>query len=237
MGKVKTILVVEDQTDLRELIAFNLEREGYTCRRCSDGDAALGQIRRDPPDLIILDRMLPNTSGDEVIMRLKRKPDTALIPIIMLTAKAEESDELVGFAMGADDYVIKPFSMKALVARVAALLRRLDGAAGAAADHQLSSGPVRVDTERYEVTVDGVEVALTMTEFRLLSALVAAQGRLRSRDELIDRALGPDVAVTDRTVDVHIASLRKKLGQAAPCLQTVRGAGYRWRPPTSADDQ
>ncbi|MFQ5493919.1 MAG: response regulator [Phycisphaerae bacterium] len=230
-----TILVVEDETDLRELIGFNLEREGYQCRRADDGDQAIAAIEQRIPDLVILDRMLPNLSGDEVLRRLKREDRTASIPVLMLTAKADESDELVGFALGADDYVTKPFSMKALLARVAALLRRSRDGRFHAKGAVLSSGPVTLDAERHSVSVDGAAVTLTATEFRLLRTIMSADGRLRSREKLIDAALGPDVAVVDRTIDVHIAALRRKLGPAAKWVQTVRGAGYTWRPPAESD--
>jgi len=237
MKTPKIILVVEDEADLRELIGFNLEREGFQCRKAADGDEARAAIAKTPPpDLVVLDRMLPNTSGDEVLAQLRRDPQTAAIPVLMLTAKADESDELVGFALGADDYVTKPFSMKALIARVGALLRRcqeatLDGGKG-----PLSSGPVVLDTERHSVTVDGKPIALTATEFRLLKAIMSAGGRLRSREQLIDVALGPNVAVVDRTIDVHIAALRKKLGSAAKWVHTVRGSGYLWRSPSQGGE-
>lgn len=230
------ILVVEDEADLRDLIAFNLEREGYQCRRAADGNEALLEIERASPDLIILDRMLPRIPGDEVLARLRRTQQTAALPVLMLTAKAEEADELVGFAMGADDYVTKPFSMKALVARVAALLRRTQEPLPGQGAAVLTSGPVVLDTERQTVSVGETAIALTTTEFRLLRALMAADGRLRSREQLIDAALGPNVAVVDRTIDVHVAALRKKLGSAAPWIQTVRGAGYVWRRPTGVDE-
>lgn len=236
MKTQKNILVVEDEIDLRELIGFNLDREGYRCRQAADGNEALAEIAKAIPDLVILDRMLPNTSGDEVLAQLRRNQQTAAIPVLMLTAKAEESDELVGFAMGADDYVTKPFSMKALIARVAALLRRSQEGTSDGAKNLLSSGPVSLDSERHRVTVEGAAITLTATEFRLLKAIMSAGGRLRSRDQLIDTVLGQDVAVLDRTIDVHIAALRKKLGSAARWVQTVRGAGYIWRLPDQGDE-
>lgn len=235
MKESKTILVVEDEGDLRELIGFNLEREGYLCRQAADGDEALAEIANRIPDLVILDRMLPNTSGDEVLAQLRRDQRTATIPVVMLTAKAEESDELVGFAMGADDYVTKPFSMKALIARVGALLRRAREASAGSNPKVLSSGPVTLDTERHTVSAAGVDVALTTTEFRLLKALMVAEGRLRTRDQLIDAALGPNAVVVDRTIDVHVAALRKKLGSSATWMQTIRGAGYAWRMPPDVE--
>ena len=234
MERGKSILVVEDEGDLADLVGYNLEQEGYVYRRASDGEAALAEVRRTRPDLIILDRMLPRRTGDDVIAQLKRDGRTASIPILMLTAKAEESDELVGFALGADDYVTKPFSMKALVARVAALLRRATEATGI--QDVLTSGPITLDSTRHEVTVNNHAVALTATEFRLLQALMAAGGRLLNRQQLIDTALGQDVAVVDRTIDVHVAALRKKLGDASGWIQTVRGVGYTLRAPASVDE-
>ncbi len=236
MKTPKTILVVEDEADLRELIGFNLEREGYRCLQASDGDEALAEITKSIPDLVILDRMLPITSGDEVLTRVRKDPRTAAVPVLMLTAKADESDELVGFAMGADDYVTKPFSMKALMARVGALLRRSREGVSNAEESVLSAGPVTLDAERHSVSVEGAAITLTATEFRLLKAIMSAGGRLRSREQLIDAALGPNVAVVDRTIDVHIAALRKKLGSAAAWVQTVRGAGYIWRMPDQGDE-
>jgi DNA-binding response OmpR family regulator len=235
MDSAKAILIVEDESDLAEALSYHLEREGYTCRRARDGDAALAEVRRARPDLIVLDRMLPKLSGDEVATRLRRDPHTADIPIIMLTAKAEDADELVGFALGADDYVRKPFSMKLLLARIAAALRR-DRTAYPASE-VLSAGPVVLDHGRHEVAVEGRSVTLTATEFRILAALMRAGGRVLDRGQLIDVVLGPNVAVTDRTMDVHIAALRKKLGTAAACVQTVRGVGYVFRVPTDQNAQ
>jgi two-component system phosphate regulon response regulator PhoB len=224
-----SVLIVEDESDLAELIRFNLDREGYDCRTIGDGEEALVEIRRDPPDLIILDRMLPGASGDEVIKSLKQERHLSRIPILMLTAKAEETDELVGFALGADDYVTKPFSMKLLLARVAAVLKR---AGEVSADTKIiTAGPISIDTERHEVTVDRDAVLLTATEFKLLRTLVAAGGRVLSRSQLIDSVMGTGVAVTDRTIDVHITSLRKKLGYCAAWIQTIRGIGYTAREP------
>lgn len=228
----RTILVVEDETDLADMIALNLQREGYTCVCATDGDAGLAEIKRRRPDLILLDRMLPRRSGDDLAAQLKRDPATAGIPILMLTAKGEETDELVGFALGADDYVIKPFSMKVLLARIATVLRRV--CPGEGEGSVLAVGPVVVDEARREVTVEGERVMLTAMEFGILKALVSAGGRVLSRDRLIDAVLGPGVAVTDRTVDVHIASLRKKVGGASAWVQTVRGAGYTFREPATA---
>lgn len=231
----KVILVVEDEADLAELICYNLEREGYSSRRVEAGDAALAEIRNDPPDLILLDRMLPGMSGDDVLQEVRRDPATAGIPIIMLTAKADESDQLVGFALGADDYITKPYSIKVLLARVTAMLRRGDAVGGEG--DVLREGPFVLDRERHELKIDGIPIPVTATEFRLLGTLMAASGRVLDRGTLIDRVLGQGAVVLDRTIDVHITSLRKKLVSADPnadhaaWIHTVRGVGYSFRPP------
>jgi len=228
--KGKLVLVVEDESDLADMLKLNIEREGYSCRCATSGDAALRLAGEHHPDLVIVDRMLPGLSGDEVVLRLKREPATAGLPVIMLTAKAEETDQLVGFALGADDYVTKPFSMKVLVARINAHLRRAEQAE--ADPDVLSGGPIRLFPSRHEVTVDGREVVLTATEFKLLRVLMAARGRVLDRSRLIDKVFGTGFAVTDRTIDVHMTALRKKLGGGAGWLQTVRGVGYTFRPPS-----
>lgn len=224
-----SILIVEDEVDLADLVCYHLEREGCTCRRAGDGEAAIAEAFRHTPDLIVLDRMLPRLSGDEVAMRLKRDSRTALTPVIMLTAKAEDDDELVGFALGADDYIRKPFSMKLLVARVSAVLRRRSPDSPRA--EVLSLGPIMLDHGRHEVLVGGKRLDLTATEFRVLAALMSADGRVLSREQLIDSVLGIGAAVTNRAMDVHIATLRKKLGDAACHIHTVRGVGYTCRVP------
>lgn len=229
MTTTKTILIAEDETDLSELLCYNLQKEGYVCRCVADGASAIDDARRQPPDLIVLDRMLPRKSGDEVATALQKETRTAAIPIIMLTAKAEESDQLVGFALGATDYVTKPFSIKVLLARVAAMFRRTESAAPPST--RLTAGPIELDVDRFEVTVNAERIPLTTTEFRILKTLMAANGRVLDRAKLIDTVLGSAVAVTDRTIDVHIAALRKKLGGGAVWVQTVRGVGYTFRSP------
>jgi two-component system phosphate regulon response regulator PhoB len=223
------ILVVEDEADLADMLRFNLEREGYKCRTARSGDLALEMIRKERPDLILLDRMLPGVPGDEIVAQLKRDPTTASIPVILVTAKTEETDELVGFALGADDYVAKPFSMKLLLARIGAVLRRSEAVDSDA--EVLVLGPIRLVPSRYEVTVNDEKVPLTTTEFKLLKTLMGARGRVLSRSQLLDAVLGSGVVVTDRTIDVHITALRKKLSQAGRWLQTVRGVGYTFRQP------
>lgn len=229
MRHPRTVMVIEDEADIAGTVKYNLEREGYQAKCISDGLVAITEIRRNPPDLIILDRMLPGAPGDEVVTALKREPRLSGIPIIMLTAKAEESDALVGFALGADDYVTKPFSIKLLMARVAAMFRRAE--APEPESEVIASGPFRLDVSRHELAVDDTPVSATATEFRLMRVLMAAGGRVLSRAQLIDHVLGPGVAVTDRTIDVHITAIRKKLGEAAAWVQTVRGVGYTFRPP------
>jgi DNA-binding response OmpR family regulator len=223
------ILVVEDEADLADVLCYHLEREGYQCRRADDGERALAEAYRQPPDLIILDRMLPNLAGDEVALRLKRDSRTATIPIVMLTAKAEDEDELVGFALGADDYIRKPFSVKLVLARVTAVLRRQRGSANKR--EVVAAGPVVLDHGRHEVLAEGRPLDLTATEFKILAALMGARGRVLTREQLIDLAIGQGVAVTNRAMDVHIAALRKKMGDCANCILTVRGVGYAFRLP------
>jgi two-component system phosphate regulon response regulator PhoB len=225
----KSILVVEDESDIAHAVRYHLEKEGYDCRLAQDGETALAEFHRSTPDLVVLDRMLPRMSGDEVLRKIRNESRGSDVPVIMLTAKVEETDELVGFALGADDYVRKPFSMKLLAARISASLRR--GRSGGRPKDVLSSGPVALDRARHEVMVDGRLTELTATEFRILAALMSAEGRVLSRGQLIDSALGQHVAVTDRTMDVHVAALRKKLESAAACIRTVRGVGYTFRAP------
>jgi len=224
----KHILVVEDEKDMAELVRMGLAREGHKVEVAHDGLAARDMIRAHPPDLVLLDIMLPGMSGTELVTELRHDPRTIEVPIVMLTAKSEDSDIIVGLKLGADDYVTKPFSMSVLLARVDALLRRAK-APGAGAGDVVTAGPIRIDTQRHNVEVDGTPLAepLTLTEFRLLVALVAARGRVLSRNQLIDQAIGLDAIVTDRTIDVHMTALRRKLGDARRCIRTVRGVGYR----------
>lgn len=222
----RRIVIVEDEADMAELIAMRLKREHYEVTVCNDGSDALDMILDDPPDLVVLDRMLPGMSGTEIITRLRANRPTARVPILMLTALGEESDIVVGLQVGADDYMTKPFSMSVLVARISALLRRSDLRQTDGAD-TLSTGPITIDTARHRVQIDGHDITLTLTEFRLLTAIVKAKGRVLQRDQLIDSAMGSDAIVIDRTIDVHMTSLRKKLGEARKYIKTVRGVGYK----------
>ncbi len=225
MARRKRILVVDDERDLCDLIGMNLQRNGYEVLAAHDGPTGLDMARKQKPDMMILDVMMPGLSGRDVTMALRSDPDTAGIPILMLTAKTEETDIIVGLSMGADDYVTKPFSMKVLMARVAAVLRRK--ASTEPQQAMITTGPVVIDQSKHEVTVAGKPVNLTPTEFKLLTAIFSSRGRVMSRDQLMDRAMGTDVFVTDRAIDVHITAVRKKLGEAAWMIHTVRGVGYR----------
>jgi DNA-binding response OmpR family regulator len=227
--RAKRVLVVEDERDLNELVTFNLQRNGFEVISAFNGNDALERVRTESPDLIVLDIMLPGIDGTEVTRHLKGDPKTAQIPIIMLTARSEETDVVVGLKLGADDYVTKPFSMKILLARLESLSRRIDQNSTPEPGATLKAGPLEIDLSRHEVAVDGQSVKLTLTEFKLLAALLQARGRVLSRDQLMDKAMGSDVFVTDRAIDVHVTSIRRKLGDAAGLVHTVRGVGYRLR--------
>jgi two-component system phosphate regulon response regulator PhoB len=232
----KRILVVDDEKDLVDLISYNLQRNGYDVVTARDGKEALELARSGPLDLIILDLMLPGIDGTEVARQLRADASTSHIPLVMLTAKSEEVDVVVGLALGADDYITKPFSMKILLARLGTVLRRSEAAGAPAESATLRAGPLVIDTARHEVLVGDQPVKLTLTEFRLLAALVAARGRVLSRDQLMDKAMGTDVFVTDRAIDVHITAIRRKLGEASSLIHTVRGVGYRLREGSEGTD-
>lgn len=221
------ILVVDDEKDLVELVKYNLEKEGFEVAVAYDGEGAIATGEREIPSLIVLDIMLPNIDGLEVCRRLKRNPVTAHIPIIMLTAKGEEADRVVGLELGADDYVVKPFSVRELIARVKTVLRRTG--ASEKPKEVLKIGEVVIDTMKHKVKVKGKDVDLTLTEFKLLVALARRRGQVLRRNQLIDLSRGADVFVVDRTIDVHISSLRKKLGGYGELIETVRGVGYRMK--------
>jgi DNA-binding response OmpR family regulator len=226
----KKVLIVDDEKDIVDLLAYNLGRNGYDTLIANDGNAALELTAKNLPDLIILDLMLPGIDGTEVARRLKADARTANIPIVMLTAKGEETDVVVGLTLGADDYVTKPFSMKVLLARVGSVLRRAEAGPGAPGEGGiLRAGPLSIDTLKHEVLVEEEAIKLTLTEFKLLTALLTARGRVLTRDQLMDKAMGTDVFVTDRAIDVHITAIRKKLGSASWLVNTVRGVGYRLR--------
>lgn len=219
------ILVADDEPDVLNLVTLNLKGAGFTVLQAEDGNIALQQARETLPALIILDLMLPEMSGLEVCKVLKKEPQTAQIPVIMLTAKAEEIDRIVGLELGADDYITKPFSPRELILRVKSVLRRVT-AAGETKD-QLTHGDIHIDRSRYEVLVKGKPIDFTATEFKLLALLIERRGRVQSRDVLLNDVWGYESVIDTRTVDTHIRRLREKLGNAADCIETIRGFGYR----------
>ncbi len=229
------ILVVEDEAEIAALIAYQLTREGYRVETALTGTVALDAIHRDVPDLIVLDRMLPGLSGDEVLRSLKSDPATQGVPILFVTAKREQRDRIDGLELGADDYLTKPFSPRELVLRVDAILRRAHGELKpvTGGGRILSAGPLRVDTGAHIVTLDGGEVPLTPTEFRLLRTLMERRGRTQSRRQLLSEAWNVDSGTAGRlhtrTVDMHVRRLRGKLGSAGDWIETVRGFGYRFQ--------
>lgn len=225
MGLQKHVLVVDDEKDLCELLVYNLTKAGYETSVANNGRQALDAVAKRTPDLILLDVMLPELSGTEVASRVRTNPTTAHVPIMMLTAKGEEVDQIVGLTVGADDYVVKPFSVKILVARVEALLRRTQRPSDGT--RRLSLGPIEIDTDTHEVFLEGQSIKLTLTEFRLLASLVQGGSRVLSRATLMAKAMGPGVTVTERTIDVHITSIRKKLGNHSNIIKTIRGVGYK----------
>lgn len=225
------ILIVEDEPDIRKLVHYNLAQERYKVLEAVDGEQALKVIQRDKPNLVILDLMLPGLSGLEVCRLLRERPETARLPILMLTAKAGEADRVVGLEMGADDYLVKPFSPRELVARVRAILRRANGAANAEQLPTYDKGGLRIDFTTYEVFARGKTVKLTLKEFELLRFLVHNPNRVLNRDQLLDRVWGGDTFVTPRTVDVHIRRLRKAIEKDdsnPEWILTLRGVGYRF---------
>ncbi len=222
---MKTVLVIEDERDLVELISFNLEKEGYRVITATDGASGMETARNNSPDLILLDLMLPGISGIEICRILKRSEKTSRIPIVMLTAKGEEIDRVVGFEVGADDYVVKPFSNRELMLRIRAVLRR--GEQDKPSDKIIRIGSLAIDTSRHLVTCEGEEITLTTTEFKLLINLAERIGRVQSRDVLLKNVWGYNYIGDTRTVDTHITRLRTKLGGAGDMIKTVRGFGYK----------
>jgi two-component system phosphate regulon response regulator PhoB len=222
------ILVIEDDRAISEILVYNLDKAGYEVTLAIDGRDGVNQAQLKLPDVILLDVMLPIIDGVEVCRRLRSKPETATAIIIMLTAKTEEADQLIGFSVGADDYVTKPFSVRVLMERIKALQRRKTAKLDDDNDVVTRAG-ITLDRRRYRVNVDGQLVELTKSEFRLLDTLIRQPGRAFDRTELIDSALGEDTLVLERTIDVHIRALRKKIGPNADAIETVRGVGYRFR--------
>src|SRR5215475_14290698 len=223
----REVLVVEDEPDIRRLVVLHLERDGFRCRTAANGLDALREVKANLPDLVVLDLMLPGLDGLEVCRRLRSDTSTASVPIIMLTAKSDEVDRVVGLEVGADDYVAKPFSPKELVARVRAVLRR---ARPSQPTRVLAVGPVTLDPERHAVTLGGKALQLTPKEFDLLQALLEAAGRVLSREYLLNHVWGYARAdeIESRTVDVHVRRLRAKLGDAGSRIATIKSVGYRF---------
>lgn len=234
MASPKRVLIVEDERDLSELLAYNLRRASFDVSVCFTGRQALEMISTRSFDLILLDVMLPELSGTEIASRVRSNPATASVPIIMLTAKSEEVDQLVGLTVGADDYVTKPFSIKVLLARVEAVLRRAQHPD--IAGRVLTMGETVLNLDTHEASVRGEAIKLTLTEFRLLAALIQGGGRVLPRSALMSRAMGPGVTVTERTIDVHITAIRRKLGDQGAIIKTVRGVGYRATPDLEPED-
>ncbi len=234
-GRAARILVVEDEAEIAALVAYQLTREGYRVETVANGAAALDALRREEPDLLVLDRMLPEVSGDEVLQAIRSDPATLTIPVLVLTAKREQQDRIAGLELGADDYLTKPFSPRELVLRVDAILRRAHGEPRpvAGGGRILRAGSLRVDVAAHIVTLDGEELNLTPTEFRLLRTLMERRGRTQTRRQLLSEAWQIDSSVADRlstrTVDMHVRRLRGKMGTAGEWIETVRGFGYRFQ--------
>src|SRR5579871_2365072 len=223
----ESLLLIEDDPDIVELVQYNLEREGFRVASARDGERGLHDASSNHPSLILLDLMLPGMEGLEVCRALRHNRVTKRIPVVMLTAKGEETDIVLGLEMGADDYVTKPFSPRELAARVRAVLRRAEAKAADPEATRLQHGPLTVDSERYQAWLNGKLLNLTLSEFRLLHALAASPGRVFTRDQLVERITAGECIVTDRNVDVHISSLRKKFGEDGELIVTVRGVGYK----------
>ncbi len=237
MAERKKILIIEDEGDIAELLEYNLHQAGFDAEIASDGETGIQKAQSFLYSLIILDIMLPGVDGITVCRRIREGDSHSRTPILMLTAKSEETDVVLGLELGADDYMTKPFSPKELVARVRSLLRRaaenrpnLEPRTNSdIPGEKLNAGPISMDFARHEVTLRDEPIILTLAEFKLLAALAKTPGRVRNRDELVDELTGGDTYIIGRNIDVHIRSIRKKLGGDADLIQTIRGVGYRWR--------
>jgi len=231
MSAKTTVYVVDDEQDIRELLEYNLDRNGYAVRSFATGEDGLREIRNQPPDLVLLDLMLPGIDGLEVCKKLKAEKKTAEVPVVMISARGEEADVVVGLELGADDYVVKPFSPRVLLARLKAVMRRRELATEGNGEigNTVQYGPLTLNRERHEAILEGEELNLTALEMRILFTLVGTPGRVFTRHQIVESTQGVGVGVTDRSVDVHIVSLRRKLGDHASMIETVRGVGYRFR--------
>jgi len=228
-GPGKSIVVVEDEPDILEVLSYNLRREGFDVETSDDGEKGLKLIQRNKPDLVLLDLMLPGMDGLDVCRTIKNDPSTAYIPIIMVTAKGEESDLVLGLGIGADDYVTKPFSPKELVARVKAVLRRGHVDQQTANKERIEIDGLVLEADKHKVSLNGEVVKFTATEFRLLHYLASNPGRVFSREQLLTQASGDGVVLVDRNIDVHIRSIRKKVDPTQTFVETIRGVGYRFK--------
>jgi two-component system phosphate regulon response regulator PhoB len=225
---VARILVIEDEQDLADLLEYNLKADGHQPEVARTGAAGVGRVKTFKPELVLLDLMLPDVSGAEVCRLIRELPDQRRLPIIMVTARGEETDRVRGLEMGADDYVVKPFSVKELLLRVKAVLRRGEGEAlPPVVDGVRVAGEIRLDPVRHEVTVKGQSVALTALEFRLLKTFLERPGRVQTRETLLSDVWGIEADITTRTVDTHVKRLREKLGSAGEAIETIRGVGYK----------
>lgn len=224
----QTVLIIEDERSLVDVLSYNLKKEGFEVVAATDGQDGLRRAQTLLPDLVVLDLMIPVIEGLEVCRQLRAGSRTREIPILMLTARSEEVDEVVGFQMGADDYVTKPFKLKPLIQRIKALLRRKQTGDAEGTDTVAGQG-IEIDRRQHRAMLEGIELRLTPTEFRLLWTLIRQPGRAFSRHELMEAGMGDDTLVLERTVDVHIKSLRQKLGEKGDLIETVRGIGYRFR--------
>jgi two-component system phosphate regulon response regulator PhoB len=223
------VLVVEDERDIAALVSYHLTKEGYRVRTAETGQEALSAITTERPDLVILDLMLPGLSGYEVLSEMRRRAESASLPVVVLTARRDEADRVKGLELGADDYVTKPFSPRELVLRVSAVLRRSQAPAVSGASRILVGGPIMIDLNATSVMVDGLQLDLTPTEYKLLVTLIERRGRVQSRNQLLETAWEINARIETRTVDMHVQRLRTKLGPHGDLIETVRGFGYRFR--------
>ncbi|MFH0754484.1 MAG: response regulator transcription factor [Candidatus Omnitrophota bacterium] len=225
----KKILIVEDEKDIARLIQYNLDKAGYVCETAVSGEAGLSLLDKHPFDLVILDVMLPGVDGLDVCRRIKQNPELRHIPVMMLTAKGEEVDRIVGLELGADDYVVKPFSPRELTLRIKAVLRRSKSVTDQDDEDVLKAGALVLDRQKHRVTANGKDVVLTAMEFKLLAILMERRGRVQNRDKLLNDVWGIEADVYTRTIDTHVRRLRSKLGNCGDLIETVVGVGYRFR--------
>lgn len=221
------ILIIEDESDIIELLQYNLEREGFQVFSARNGDRGVVEANLRKPHLILLDLMLPGQDGLQVCQQIRQRSELSKTPIIMLTAKGEESDKVLGLGLGADDYVTKPFSPKELIARIKAVLRRGGPAVAESGQNRIEFGPVVLDPARHEVLLREKQISLTAAEFKILKALLSSPGRVFTRDQLLEKLTGGGSFVLDRNIDVHIGMIRKKLGDDGKLISTIRGVGYK----------